>query len=201
MKIYFDFDNTIVNSIESFCSVYNFLYDDNADWRKVRKWNMSDQCTGLDNDMIIRIFEDGLFFQKLKFFDNRIYNYLKKLNEDNEIYILSVGSRKNLIYKKKWILDKLPFINEKNIVLLSHFNEGNDSIGIIDKSEINLENSVLIDDNQDALLSSNATHKVLYSNNGLKAEWNEKVFNKFPMAASLDSLEQIISDIKKIPTD
>lgn len=201
MKIYFDFDNTIVNSIESFCNVYNFLYDDKADWGKVRQWNMGDQCKQLDKDMIVRIFEDGLFFQNLKFFDNRMYFLLEDLSKTDDLHIISVGSRKNLLYKRKWILENLPFINDKNIALLSHFDEGSHTIDTIDKSEINLENSILIDDNQDALESSNATYKVLYSHRGIKAEWNEKIFGKYPMAYDLDSLYKIISDIKKSPTN
>jgi hypothetical protein len=42
---------------------------------------------------------------------------------------------------------------------------------------------------------------VLYSHRGIKAEWNEKVFDKYPVASSVDSLEQIILDIKKSPTN
>ena len=201
MNIFIDFDNTIVNSIEAFCSAYNFLYDENANWSKVRKWNMTDECPLSDRDMTVRIFEDGLFFQKLKFYDNKIYHILKRLSKTDNIFIVSVGSRKNLLYKKKWVLYNLPFINEKNIILLSHFNDDSNVLGTIDKSEVNMENGILIDDNQDALLSSNAKYKLLYSHNGIKAEWNKNVYYDYPVVSNVDVLEQTILDIKKNPTN
>jgi len=201
MNIFIDFDNTIVNSIEAFCGVYNFLHDEYADWREVRKWNMTDECPQSNTDMTVRIFEDGLFFQRLKFYDNRIYDFLETLSKTDNLHIVSVGSRKNLLYKKRWILDHLPFINEENIVLLSHFDDSSNTLGTIDKSEINMKNGIIIDDNQDALLSSNATYKVLYSHNGIKTEWNKNIYYEYPIASSVDTLEQIILDIKKSPTD
>ena len=42
--LYLDVDNTICNSTKRFVEIYNQEYNQQADWTKCYKWDLSDIC-------------------------------------------------------------------------------------------------------------------------------------------------------------
>lgn len=164
-KIFLDFDNTIVNSTEAFCKVYNLFYNflpnyRYAEWDLVNKWDFSDQCTLIKSNFEIeRLFEYATFFSNLNFYNKNTYKVLEKLNNKYKVIIFSIGTLRNIHHKSYWIEKNLPFI--ENFIFLNKEQE---------KSSINMKNGIFIDDNANNLRSNNtADIKICF---GKKANWN-----------------------------
>jgi 5'(3')-deoxyribonucleotidase len=163
-KLFLDFDNTIVNSTQKFCSVYNQIYSIRKDfvpakWYEVEKYNFSDQCPLISN--VNDIFGNPLFFYNLDFINDNTYEVLQQLNENYHIIIASIGVPKNLSLKAIWLENNLPFIT--NYILL---NNGNCKM---QKEIIDMRDSILIDDVTSNLISSNAECKIRF---GDEFSWN-----------------------------
>ena len=165
-KLFIDMDATIVHSHKQYCKVYNILYRDHsdfkpADYTKIKYYNMTCQCPLEKNPL--NIFEHELFFADLEFINHNTYEVLKELNEEYQLIIATIGNHLNLAHKSLWIERNLPFI--KDYVLLN-----NDGCKM-NKSLINMEGAIFIDDIVSNLDSSNARHKVLF---GKKFDWNRE---------------------------
>lgn len=72
----------------------------------------------------------------------------------------------NISYKSQWIKNNLSFIN--NVILISS------AVGVngikMDKSIVNMKNSIFIDDHIENLLRSNAELKICF---GKEYKWND----------------------------
>jgi len=164
-QFFIDFDGTIVNSIKAFCDTYNLIYREHenfipADWEKVNVYNMKDQCSLIKD--VNEIFTNPYFFWTLQFINENTYTVLKKLNKKYNVIICSIGVAKNIAFKANWLERKLPFIKE--YILIS--NNGCK----MNKSIINMKNSIFGDDIISNLKSSNAKEKFLF---GQIYPWNE----------------------------
>ena len=168
-KLFLDFDNVIVQSTKAFCSVYNEIYrycDEfkQADWRKVNKWNFTDQCPLVKN--VEDIFADKRFFDRLDFVDKNMKNTLIQLNDIFEIIIVSIGTYFNIALKSIWTHNNLSFIKDSIFII----NKGCK----MDKSIVKMnEDDILVDDHQDNLFTSSAGTKICFADLGRK-EWNKK---------------------------
>ncbi len=167
-KLFLDFDNTICNSIQSFCSVYNIFYQDQTDfkpaiWQDVKMWNFLDQCPILEGDKekVHNIFEHNLFFNNLELMDDCTREVIEKLCEKYTVIVASIGTPLNIARKSLWLRDNLPCI--KDYVLL--VNDGN----VMCKELVNMESAVFLDDVVSNLDSVNAKHKIIF---GKEYIWN-----------------------------
>ena len=167
-KLFLDFDGCICNSIKSFCSVYNFLYQDHPDfkpakWMYVEMWNFADQCNLLngEKDKVHNIFEHNLLFKNLEFMDDYTEEVIKKLCEKYMVIVASLGTPLNVAKKSIWLRDNLSCI--KDYVLL--VNEGNR----MNKSVLQMQGAVFLDDLIANLDSSNARTKIIF---GDEYVWN-----------------------------
>ena len=164
-KIFLDFDGTTVNSIKAFCSIYNWGYAGNpkfkhADWRKVNKWDFSDECLLAKND-IESIFAMEEFFTNLEVMDVETLDVIDRLKDKFDIVVCSIGTPANISHKVSWIERVLDI---KNMIMLSKKDAK------IDKSIINMGGGIIIDDHSENLFSSNAETKICF---GEVKEWNE----------------------------
>lgn len=166
-NLFLDFDNTICNSIKAFCNTYNTTYPYNqtkdfkpADWTKCAKWNFSDQCNISSDEEVEHIFSIHNFFEKLEFM-SYAEEVIPKLCEKYNVIICSIGTLENLSHKSLWIKENMPYI--RNTILIN-----NDGCKM-DKSIINMDNGIFIDDVSSNLFSSNARYKYCF---GKKYEWN-----------------------------
>lgn len=159
-KLIVDFDGTIVNSVKAYCDIYNDIYNANADWTKVNKWNFEDECP-LAKDIVEYMFLSPNFFKCLELFPNA-KEVLKELNQYYDVTICTIGTPLNIANKCLWINEELPFI--KNVVFVSNKNSSPN------KEIVNMKGSIIIDDASKNLRSSNAKYKYCY---GEVKSWNE----------------------------
>ena len=165
-KLFIDFDNTIIDTIQAYCDVYNELYCDypnfqTAEAHLVNQYNMCDQCELVTN--ILDIFQHPLFFKFAEFINYNTYEVLEKLDNKYQLIICSIGIPKNLAYKALWLEKKIPFI--KDYVLISN------PVCKMNKSIVNMQDSVFLDDIPSNLDSSNADKKILF---GKRYSWNNE---------------------------
>jgi hypothetical protein len=69
-KLFLDFDCTIVDSVKTYCNVYNSFYKEKegfeeADYNKVDRYDLKDQCHLVDHQETI--FSNKEFFKHLEF--------------------------------------------------------------------------------------------------------------------------------------
>lgn len=164
--IILDFDGTLVDTVKAYCGYYNEIFKDNKNFKtanpdKVFTWNLGDECP-LAIDHCEDMFGEKGFWDRLELFPNALET-VGDLYSNIEVAICSIGTKKNLWYKVKWIDEQLNFL-VPNLILLS--NKG----VVMDKSIIDMKGYVLVDDNEKNLNSSNASLKICY---GKVAEWNE----------------------------
>jgi len=166
-KLFLDFDSTIANSILSFTEFYNLVFKNEKNFKKAiadncNQWDLKDICPLVNNPM--DVFSSKLFFEQLTFMDNA-KEVLLKLSEQYELIICSIGTYDNISLKSLWIEKHLPFI--KNSILI--VNEGCK----MNKSmvDMNIDNSIFIDDHESNLYSSNCDFKICF---GKEYPWNSK---------------------------
>lgn len=168
-KLFLDFDCTIVNSVKTYCNVYNTNYKKHeefkeADHSKVNRYDLKDQCPLIDHQEII--FSNIEFFNNLEFMPDA-KEIIQRLGKKYELIICSIGTLDNISHKAQWIKNNLPFV--KNVVLISSAVEAD---GIkMDKSVANMKDAIFIDDHAENLLSSNAEVKICF---GKEYQWNDK---------------------------
>ena len=167
-NLFIDFDSTITNSIKSFCETYNVLYKDKvgfvpADYKNIKSYDFSCVCPLLKTqEQRKEIWEDHNFFSLLEFINKDTKDVLIKLNEKYNITVVSIGTLINIVLKAAWSSIYLPFIN--NYVLIKNANCKTD------KSMVNMEGGILIDDMPPNLEGSNAKEKILF---GKIYYWNK----------------------------
>lgn len=85
---------------------------------------------------------------------------LDKLKENYDITIVSMGYSPNLKAKELWINEHLPYCKFIGV----NFKE------YLDKSHIDMNDSIFIDDSAHNLITSNAAYKICF---GDKYKWNK----------------------------
>jgi len=158
----------IFNSPKRFIEIYNKEYNQNADWRKVNKWDFSDTCPLLKNHDAERYFSLPEFYNKeMDYQDVYIPSIIKYLyNVDGyDVHFVTIGNRDNLYFKRKLLEWHFPYIpKETNYHLLEKIHMG--------KSEIDMSGAILIDDNYINLLTSNSDLKICMHR---ITDWNKDV--------------------------
>lgn len=167
-KLFIDYDGTIIDTIDAFCSVYNELYCNHpyfktAESDLVNQYNMKDQCPLVDN--VLDIFQHELFFKFARLINDNTYEVLVDLSKKYQLIICSIGTPRNIAYKACWLEKKLPFI--KDYVLISNPN------CYMNKSIVNMEDSIFLDDIPSNLISSNCNEKDKYLF-GKRYPWNDE---------------------------
>lgn len=181
IKLFLDYDMTIVNSIKTICDMYNEEYSNHvgftpANHDLVQKWDFKDQCPLLNN--CERYFSSKEFFDRVEFIEDNTKEVIQKHAEKFYIIICSIGTPSNIAYKSLWLEKNLPFI--KDYVMLR--NKGTK----MNKSIVNMSDSVFVDDVSSNLLSSNADVKILF---GKEYEWNKvDIFLRIYNWTQLDKL-------------
>lgn len=163
-KLFVDFDLTIADSIKAFTDYYNCLYKTYPDFKpanpdKITSYDFKCICPLMPNSE--KVFGKELFFNFLELMPDA-YGILKKLNDKYKIIIVSIGNPMNISKKILWIEKYLPFI--KDCILIT--NEGCK----MNKSVVNMKDSIFIDDIPSNLKSTNAERKILF---GKIYPWNK----------------------------
>lgn len=161
-KIYVDFDGTIVNSIKAITDLYNedFQYYEDykyINWVDIETWGF-DECNCATPEYINTYFNQQRFFDIAEYMDNA-KEVLERLKDEYEIIVASFGNLPNLVAKEKWIKTHMPYAEFVGV----------DMKMFPDKSHINMNNGVFIDDCTKNLITSNAQYKICF---GDYYQWN-----------------------------
>lgn len=165
-KLFFDVDNTICNSTKRFVEIYNYQYNQNANWRNCYKWDYSDICPLLEEDAEVIFAQPDFYNWQLEFHDPNIPSIIEYLYDNGkfDIHFVTIGTKDNLYHKSKWLEHNFKYIPKENYHLLEKTTMG--------KGEIDMFDSVLIDDSYINLLTSNAEEKIcMHKETG----WNKDV--------------------------
>lgn len=168
IKLYIDFDSTIVDSIGRVIEMGNNKYGVNEHRSKLSDYNFKSVFPSITKKEIDEMFCSEEFFNdNLKYMPN-CYDVLNKYKDLCDIYIVSVSYNDNLKYKSKWIDKNLPFVKQ--------FIPVNNN----DKHIIDMRNGIQIDDTYECLRYTNALVKILYKDNN-DYQWqhhsNENIYN------------------------
>ena len=156
-RFFIDIDNTMIDTIDAFCSVYNKLYCNHPNFKTaqsdlVNVYNFSDQCPLVKN--VLEIFEHELFFKFAQPINNNTYEILEKLTDKFQLTPCSIGTPKNVAHKAHYLEKHFPFI--KDYVLIT--NQGCQ----MNKGIVNMEGAIFLDDIPSNLLSSNCNEEDKY---------------------------------------
>lgn len=200
-KIFLDFDETITMSIKAFVDVYKERYKRQIKtglikfpvWEKVSTWNMQDEMPQLTIHEINDIFDSERLFDNLAFYSDGIgfsmYDFIEGLlyEYDVDLMIASKGNSKNLMHKRAFITEKLPFFPIDNFIPM----EGT----VMDKSE--LQGLMLIDDHESNLYSANVKYKILVNFSGETKEWNARAMHDSEIykCFTVESLERTVQNL------
>lgn len=187
LKLYVDFDCTLVDTIASIVSLYNedFKYYKKfnpIDPNDVNTWDFTElECA--TPDYINTYFNQSRFFNELMFmpYANIAMN---KLSEHFDIVIVSHGYSPNLRAKEEWIFKHLPGVKFIG-VNLKHYK---------DKSCVDMSDGFFVDDGSENLRTSNAIKKYCF---GKVFPWNEKwTEERFLTWEGL--MNRLIKDVREI---
>ena len=154
-KLYVDFDQTIVDSVEAIVSMYNEDYSaykeyEYVDPKDIKTWEFK-ECQCASPEIIDTYFCTPRFFERLKFLENT-NSLLWLLSYKFNIIIVSHGHYPNLKLKKEWIKEHLSFATFVGV----------DMDKYPDKSHVDMSNAIFVDDLSGNLFSSNAKYKILF---------------------------------------
>lgn len=151
MYCYMDFDEVLVNSIDSVLVTLNRRYNKNFKANDIYKWDFTDRFeTTLDE--IEEIFSSEEFFENLTW-KKDAKEFLQKLYDENNVTIVTKGTRMNLLLKQKWLKDQ--GFENIDFIGLDHTQS---------KGEVDMSDGFLIDDNEQNLYECNAKYKILFEN-------------------------------------
>lgn len=199
-----DFDCTLVNSICAFVETYKQNHQDELKasvipfpmWEFVHTWNMREcEIPFLTEAELYDIFASESFFEKLfPYRDTNgvsMFDFLHEINDDyRDIAIVSSGCSRNLQLKREWINKNIPIVKDKFIGIEKEKGK-----------KLNKESFtglMLIDDNQDALMSANVKYRILANLHYTKeTDWNKDVLNRSDVYVC-NSVSETIDTVVKL---
>lgn len=161
IKLFLDFDNTLVATNEVLVEYFNKKYGTNKCVDHIKKYYYQDLFPNIPREEISNFFNSNYLFDNLYFLEDS-YNILYKLKDMLSISIVTISGNKNAHKKKNWLLNNFNIPHK----LFCIDNEKND------KSSVDMSNAIFIDDNISCLRSSNAKIKILYRH-GYDGDWNK----------------------------
>ena len=174
-KLYVDFDQTIVDSVEAIVSMYNEDYSaykeyEYVDPKDIKTWGFK-ECQCASPEIIDTYFCTPRFFERLNFLENAS-SILWLLSYKFHIIIISHGHYPNLKLKREWIKKHFNFASFVGV----------DMDKYPDKSHVDMSNAIFVDDLSRYLYSSNAKYKLLFGEN----PWED---NRWGYARCVDWIE------------
>lgn len=168
MNIFIDFDGVVADTTGALADYYNEYHHTHedfieADGDKIEVWDAHDQMPLMNGD-IEHIFESDYFWDNVRI-KPHAEEIIELLSKHHDVYFVSIGSSKNISKKTKFLHKHFPFVHNHIMLAMN----GNMSMN---KSIVNMEGGMIIDDHISNLTSSNARFKVLFKDLGDK-EWNK----------------------------
>lgn len=165
IKVFCDFDNTIVRSNKQIIKMINRRYGTNKTDDDLTDYFFKSICDRVTPEEIEEMFESEEFFNGVEFHSNS----LEILKMVDDLVICSAGTQKNLSKKRDFVKE--------------HF--GCEFIGVnrgVEKLNLDMSNSIYIDDLSEVLTESNASKKILFRDYKDQL-WTRPVPNSFVYTA------------------
>jgi len=183
IKLYIDIDATLVDSVKRFIEYYNKRYSQNINPIDIKKWDFSDKCKFKEVSEIEDIFADKEFYYDIDIFEDAI-EVINRLRKRHEIIFVSIGTSENVINKIRFLNERFKGLNQ--VMLIKDY-------VLMDKSIVNMEGGVFLDDHSGNLDSTNAKYKMLFEYGhrlDFNKDWCGKVTNNWL------GFEQYVNNIK-----
>lgn len=158
-NLYIDIDSTIINTAETFIDMYCNKKGIKKNFYDLKDWKFRSIDRNIDIKEFLNYIETEEFFNKVQFYDDFLRFYVKYGDKFNFIFV-TIGSKKNLELKKKFIFRSLPTIENVKYIGLEN-----------NKNDIDMSNGIQIDDKYDNL-NTNAKLKILQKNN-IETDYNQ----------------------------
>lgn len=166
----------MVDTISSICNIYNEDFKAYPGFQKinpkqVQTWNF-EECNCASSDVFDMYFNTPRFFENLQFMEHAD-TILWLLSYQFNFTIVSHGNTPNLKLKNEWIIKNFKhFIGNSKMMNNAYIN----FIGVnfkdhADKSHVDMSGSIFVDDSYKNLLTSTASHKIVF---GEVFPWNEE---------------------------
>ena len=185
MKIFIDIDGVLWNTAKSIVTLYNKKYSHNGKWEEAMEWNFSPAIPqGTSEKIIDELFASYEIYKGNHTVEGAV-EYINKLNtEFDNVYFCTVGKNINNSQKLKMLKRLVPTVK---VITISFPEEV-----FADKSMINMEGSIFIDDHSKNLSSSNAKYKILFE------PYGEKNWNKGYEGRRLKSWEEVYNFVRTL---
>lgn len=158
--IYVDMDGVLIHSCQAICDMINEMQGTNFTGDEVLSWNFHEICPTLTDEDVEKLFADPIFFQCVQWI-NGAFDFIKRYK--NRVIIITKGTKENIDLKREFLKEYYldPMFCSLNL---------NESKGDIDMSD-----SLFIDDCVNNLNESNAKYKIMFKeyNDNREREWQK----------------------------
>ena len=189
IKLFIDADDTILESSKAFINIVN--QQDNVTphktYEELRDWKYRSLFPYMTNERIFKIYDSEEFFNIVKI-NSDFENFYLKHENDFEWNIVTKGHKSNIEHKQKYCKKHLP----KAKVVGCRFDSMEEQN--FDKSHIDMDYGIQIDDRTDCLTGSNANIKILFKNNR-DFYWNRTEMTSEPLYI-MNSWKEIIETLE-----
>lgn len=189
IKLFVDADDTILESSKAFIDIVNRQDNINPPktYEELRDWKYQSLFPYMTNERIVKIYDSEEFFNIVKINQDFESFYLKHEN-DFEWNVVTKGYKSNIEHKQRYFKKHLP----KAKVVGCRFDSKEEQN--FDKSHINMDYGIQIDDRTDCLIGSNANIKILFKNNR-DFYWNRTDMSNEPLYI-MNSWKEIIETLE-----
>lgn len=189
IKLFIDADDTILESSKAFINIINRQNNINPPktYDELRDWKYRSLFPYMTDEKVIEIYDSEEFFNTVKINSDFEKFYLEHEN-DFEFYIVTKGHKSNIEHKQKYFEKHLP----KAKVIGCRFNTNKNEN--YDKSHVDMNYGIQIDDRTDCLMGTNANIKILFKNNR-EFYWNRTDMTPEPIY-KMNTWKEIIETLE-----
>ena len=170
MDLFLDFDGVIADTVKAICELYHqdfALYDKYKEISpdKIDTWGF-DELVLLPKGLLSQYFKQYRFFDVLPPVDAYCGEYVRHLGNMYNLRICTIGDKQNIRGKKEWLSLLLPTGTRYELLPVDFPSEK-------DKSNVDMRGGIIIDDNIENLITSNASIKICFGEvKGWNSGWN-----------------------------
>lgn len=165
-----DLDCTLFNTVKCITEIYDEDFQYYSDykkipWQEVKTWDFT-ELSAATPEYINTYFNQKRFFDRVEMYKDA-KEVIDELSEKYNIVFVSHGYSPNLRLKKEYVKKHFPYAEFIGVNLKHHK----------DKSSIDMEGCIFIDDTPKNLKTSNAKMKICYGNYDWNSEYSDDLIN------------------------
>lgn len=196
-KVVLDYDDTIIKSRERIVELLNEKNGTNKSVKDIVTWDYKSIDENITPDEINALYASEKFFNELELYET-VKEFIHEMKNKYTFVVCSVGSKENLERKENHIKQLAKELDADIHFAGVEFNAASTSKH--QKSCYNFSDcECAIDDNTDALLSTNAKIKILFKPN-IEREWNRipRSSENFYVVSSFEEILEIFKFNEKL---